>query len=174
MERTHHVKKNPALMLLNFVAALALLISGGALVALRGPRGILAAPAIFVVPDAYATVTGSFFIAEGAGLGGGSLEQLSVTVAATLFGATVKLQGSNDALSAGTGNWVDLTTQKADGSANIVDVAIAAAAAAALVLEDIGGTAAASAGLNFKAYRVQAKNTVAASIANVAVAIFGA
>ncbi len=163
-------------ILVEFIAALALLVGGGTLVALRGPNGILAVPAVWAaVPDAYGAVPGTFVVAE---LADSQLQpallRLSAVITATVFGATCKLQGSNDARATiNTGNWVDLTTEKADGTANIVDVVCPVGVPVALQVEADGGTTGASAGMNFRVYRVMAKNTVGGSVASVAVALFG-
>ena len=168
--------------LLTFAASLMGLVLFGAFAAFGGAagkddkaaadggkkkKGLVVAAALFVVPDAYTTVPGTSI--DAAQLQGpatfGKITELSVESTASLFGATVKLQGSDDNVT-----FVDLTTATQAGAANIIDVVNAVGTTVALVVN--AGLAAGQAALAFRYYRVQAKNTVAASVANVAVSIF--
>jgi hypothetical protein len=153
-------------LIIEFLAAIMLAVVGGTFIAFRGPAtDIQVIVPLFVVPDAYALVPGSVLdSSQVPALGGNKITELSVEALATLFGATIKLQGSNDNV-----NWIDLLTTKFDGTVNIVDVVFAVNVAQVLT---IGPLASGAAALEFRYFRLMAKNTVGASVANITATMF--
>ncbi len=110
------------------------------------------------VPDAYADVPGSLI-----DVGELSLRHIAVLVKATVFGVTFRVQGSVD------GTTYDvLTGQDNVGVARTPDVAVAAAAFAHITFSN--ALPAGAAACAFRFFKVQAKNTVGASVGTAAIA----
>jgi hypothetical protein len=145
-------------LILEFLAAVMLLVTGGTYLAVRGPHAdIQQNIPLFVVPDAYALVPGS--VIDTSQAAPNKITELSCELLATLFGATVKVQGSDD-----NANWVDLLTTKSDGTVNIAAVAFAVNVAQVVTL---GPLASGAAALEMRWFRLMAQNTVGASVANI-------
>lgn len=121
--------------------------------------GFTAAAAL--MPDAYADIPNTLIdtLKNGA-------KYLGYALAATLFGATCKVVASVD----GTA-FVDLTTQDGVGVNRTIDIVVAVGTTVHATISP--ATPAGSAGLGFRYYKVQGKNTVAASVASVIVSISG-
>lgn len=154
------MKKN----IIKYIATLMAFVLFGVFAAFGGAGAQIADLRIplFVVPDAYAAVPGSYFDTGG----DKDVTEISGQITATLFGATVKLQGSDDASSISTGNWVDLLPLTSQGAAfGAVGMAVAVNTTVGFVLDKLGVSGAA--GLAFRAYRLVAQNTVGASVANI-------
>ena len=115
----------------------------------------------FVVPDAYTDIPGSLIDVLTKGV-----KTLGFQVAATLFGATYKAVGSMDGLT-----FVDLTTQDALGVNRPIDIPVAVGTTVMATISP--ATPAGAAASAFRFYKLQAKNTVAASVANVIATIAG-
>lgn len=125
------------------------------------PRGIAyTAPVWAVVPDAYADVPGAVIDVPA-----NALQAVAALVKATVFGVTFRLLGTLN----GT-DWTPLTTQNELGVNRAIDVPVAATASAELLVT--GATPAGLAGLVYKGYKVQAKNTVGASVGTATVSLF--
>ncbi len=166
--------------LLTFAASLMGLVLFGAFAAFGGAAGeddapkkkglVLNAAIWAVVPDAYALVPGTQVdasVIQGPAGPSNKLSEFSVECAATVFGATFKVQGSNDKV-----NWLDLTGADQKGTAEAIDVAVAVNAVGAITFTSAAGGVGGAPGLAFRFYQVLAKNTVGASVASVAVSIF--
>lgn len=115
----------------------------------------------FVVPDAYTDIPGSLIDTLKQGV-----KMMGFQVAATLFGATFKVVGSMD----GT-TFADLTTQDALGVNRPIDVPVAVGTTVMASITQ--ATPAGATAQAFRFYKVQVKNTVAASVANVIASLAG-
>lgn len=115
----------------------------------------------FLCPDAYADVPGSIIDTIGRGA-----KVWAFQIAATLFGATFKAQGSGDGVT-----WVDITTQDGLGVNRAIDVAVGVGTTVIATLTP--ATPAGNAGMAYRFYKLQAKNTVAASVASIIATITG-
>jgi hypothetical protein len=148
-------------ILLEFLAALMVMVGGGYYLALSAPAVMAVTSPAFQPGTAYADVPGTQIDALQQ-----DLETLSFEFICTVFGVTCKIQASNDAV-----NWVDITSADQVGVARPIDVVVAVGTTIYSILTP--NIPAGAAGGAFRYYKTQAKNTVGGSVGTVIVVTIG-
>lgn len=119
---------------------------------------------LFVCPDAYADVPGTQVDTSKTPF---SARVLGYSVKASLFGATYKVVGSINGV-----DFFDLTGQDLVGVNRAIDIAVPVNTAVITTFGS-GATPAGWAAQGMRYYKMQAKNTVALSVANIVASIVG-